>query len=59
MGGSVKRPTLNFSSDLDLAVLEFQPHVGLRAVSVEPAWDSLSPCLPLPNSHALSQKDKL
>ena len=24
-------------------VLEIEPHVGLRAVSTEPAWDSLSP----------------
>ena len=38
-----QRPTLDFGSGHDLTVLEFEPHVGLRADSVEPAWDSLSP----------------
>ena len=37
--------TLDFGSGRDLMVREFKPHVGLRAVSAEPAWDSLS--LPL------------
>ena len=34
--------TLDFGSGHDLAVCEFEPHVGLDADSSEPAWDSLS-----------------
>ena len=54
MGGtwvahSVKRPALDFGSGHDLTFLGIEPCVGLCAVSVEPAWDSLSPpSLPLP-----------
>ena len=32
----------------DLTVCEFEPRIGLSAVGVEPAWDSLSPSLSLP-----------
>ena len=39
--------TLDFGSGHDLTVREFEPHIGLRTDSVEPAWDSLSPSLPL------------
>ena len=39
---SVKCPTLGFSSGHDLMVCETEPCIGLCAVSVEPAWDSLS-----------------
>ena len=39
---SVKRPTL------DLMVCEFEPHAGLCADGVEPAWDSVSPLCPSP-----------
>ena len=49
----VKRPTLDFGSGYDLMVWEFEPCIGLRAGSVEPAWDSLS--LSLCPSCALSQ----
>ena len=42
---SVKRPTFDFGSGHDITVRELEPHVGLHAVRVEPAWDSLS--LPL------------
>ena len=42
---SVKAPTLDFSSGLDLMVCELKPCLGLSAGSVEPAWDSLSPSL--------------
>ena len=64
MGGvweaqSVKRPTLDFSSSHDLVVLEFEPHVQLRADSVEPPWDPLSPLsfsAPPPLIFFLSQK---
>ena len=47
MGGawvaqSVKPPPLDVGSGHDLMVFEFQPHVGLCAVSTEPPWDSLS-----------------
>ena len=52
----VKRQTLDFSSDHNLAVCGIQPLVGpqveLCAVSLEPAWDSFSP--PLFPSPALS-----
>ena len=60
MGGagvawSVKHLSLDFGSDHDLTVCEIEPHVGLRADSAEPAWDSLSPSLslPLPCSYSL------
>ena len=54
MAQTVKRPTLDFDSGHDLTVLEFEPHVGLRAGdSVEPARDSLSPSFLCP-SPALS-----
>ena len=39
---SGKRPTLGLGSGHDLTVHEIEPHVGLCADSVEPAWDSLS-----------------
>ena len=38
----VKHPPLGFNSGDDLTVRRFEPHVGLRADGVEPAWDSLS-----------------
>ena len=40
---SFQRPTLDFGSGHDLVVCEFEPCIGLRADSAEPAWDSLSP----------------
>ena len=42
MAQSVKVPTLDFGSGLDLMVREFQSHVRLCADRVEPAWNSLS-----------------
>ena len=45
MAQTVKHPALDFGSGHDLTVCEFEPHVGLCADSVEPAWDSLSPSL--------------
>ena len=44
-GGSVllKCLTLDFCSCHDFIVHEFEPCIGLRADSAEPAWDSLSP----------------
>ena len=42
---SVKYLTLDLSSGHDLTVGDIQPHIGLCADSVEPAWDSLSPSL--------------
>ena len=50
---SVKRQTLDFRSGHDLKDCEFKPHVGLCAVSVEPAWDSLSLLLSLSLSLSL------
>ena len=61
MAQSVKHPTLDFGSGHDLTVREFEPDVGICADSVEPAWDSLSPSLPLCSSPtcALSLKYNL
>ena len=43
LGDSVgKHPTLNYGSGYHLSVLAIKPRVGLRAHSMEPAWDSLS-----------------
>ena len=42
MAQLLKRPTLGFNSGHDLMVCGLEPHVGLCADSVEPAWDSLS-----------------
>ena len=42
---SVKRLTLYFGSGHDLTVHGFEPRIGPRAGSAEPAWDSL--CLSL------------
>ena len=53
---SVKHPTLDFGSDHDLMVHGIEPHMGLCADSMEPAWDSLSPSLstlPSINKHFL------
>ena len=44
----VKCPTLDFGSDHDLTVCEFEPRIGLCADSAEPAWDYLSLPLSLP-----------
>ena len=45
MAQSVKRLTLGFRSGHGLTVHEFEPHRGLCADSVEPAWDSMNPSL--------------
>ena len=42
MAQSVKRLTLDFNLGHDLAVDGIEPHIGLCAGSVEPAWDSVS-----------------
>ena len=44
----VERPTLGFSSGHDLPICEFEPRIGLLAVSIEPASDPLSPSLSVP-----------
>ena len=44
----VKPLALAFSSGHDLMVCEMEPHLGLCADSMEPAWDSLPLSLPLP-----------
>ena len=51
--GSVARAS-HFSSGHGLVVCKFKPHVGLSAVSKEPASDPLSP--PLPHLHAFKNK---
>ena len=45
MAQSLKCLSLDFGSDHDLTVREFEPHGGLCADSWQPAWDSLSPSL--------------
>ena len=41
MAQSVQQLTLGFGSGHDLMVCEFEPHIGLCADSVEPAWESV------------------
>ena len=57
MAQSVKHLTLDLGSGHDLTVREMEPHVGLCADSVEPAWISLSPLLSAPPrlTHSPSQ----
>ena len=50
---SVKGPTVGFGSGHELMVPGFEPHVGLRAEGVEPAWDSLSIFLCPSPAHSL------
>ena len=57
LDGSVKCPTLNFSSGHDLRVLELSPTLG-SMLGVEPAWDSLSPSPPVLPLTPLSEKKK-
>ena len=42
LGGSVKYPTLDFSSGHDPMVREIEPHIRLCTDNTKPAWDSLS-----------------
>ena len=49
----VKQRT-DFGSGRDLVVCEFEPHVGLSAVSTEPTLDPLSPSLSAPPPLVLS-----
>ena len=53
MAQSIRRLTLDFSSGHDLTVHEFEARIGLWAISVELAWDSLSPSLCPSLAHAL------
>ena len=59
LGGSVAYAS-HFGSGHDLAVWEFEPRVGLAAVSTEPASGPLSPSLsaPPPLELSLSLKNK-
>ena len=54
MAQAVKHLTLAVGSCHHLMVHELEPHVGLCADSVEPAWDALSPSLSLCPSPARS-----
>ena len=49
MARSVERLTL-FGSGCDLTVREFEPSIGLSAVGMEPALDSLPPSLSAPHA---------
>ena len=58
MAQSVKHLTRDFGSGHNLTVHRIKPRVGLSSDSIEPAWDSRSPFLPLPlphYAHTLSQ----
>ena len=59
MAPLVERLTLGFGSGHELAVCEFEFHVGLCADGVEPAWDSLPLSLPLPCWLSLSLSLKI
>lgn len=54
----VKRPTLDFGSGNDLVVCKIEPHVGVCADVMEPAWDSGSPFLFVPLSLSFSLNKK-
>ena len=58
--GWLSRLSIDFGSGHGLIVHEFEPHIGLSAVSTEPALDPLSSPLSAPPllvlSRALSQK---
>ena len=56
MAQAVECLTLDLGSGHDLALHEFKHHVRLCADRVEPAWDSVSPSLPLPCPHSRSLK---
>ena len=58
MAQLVEHLTLGFGSGHDLTVRGFEPHVGLCADSVEPAWDSLSPSLSAPTSLRINKLKK-
>ena len=53
---SVKWPTLDLGLGHELTVHEVKPQVRVCTDSAEPAWDSLSPSLPLLHSCSLSLK---
>ena len=53
MAQSVKHLTLDFGSGRDLMVVSSSPK-SCPTLSVEPAWDSLSPSLSLPLTHSLT-----
>ena len=57
MAQLIEHPTLDFGLGLDLRVMESSPGSG-SALSVEPAYDSLSLPLPLSNAHALFSLNK-
>ena len=54
MAQSVKRLTVDFSSDHNFAVHEFKPHVRFHVGSIEPAWYSLSHSVSAPPLFMLS-----
>ena len=45
-GGAWVAQMSNFGSGHDLMGDEFEPHIGLLTNGAEPAWDTLSLCLP-------------
>ena len=65
MADWIEHMTLGFSSGHDLTVCKFEPHIRLRTVSSDPAWDSLSLSLslsqsaPLPRALSQNKQKKL
>ena len=55
----VKNLSLDISSGHGLTIYELELQLGLCADSVEPAWDSLSPSLPLPCLFSFSQNKQI
>ena len=51
MAQSTKPQTLDLGSGHDLMVCGTEPHTGLCAGGVEPAWDFLSPLSAPPPAH--------
>ena len=57
MAQLVEHPTFGFGLGHDPRVVKSSPASG-SVLSMEPAWDPVSPSAPLPHSHALSLKNK-
>ena len=54
----LKHLTPDFSSGHDFTVCEFDPYIGLAAVSTDPALDNLSRPLSLPLPRSVTPKNK-
>lgn len=59
MAQLVKHLTLDLGSGQDLIFHEFEPRIGLRADSEEPAWDFRSPSCSDPPQLSLSRNKQI